>query len=267
MTTETEQRPRPAASLMLLRDSQQGPEVLLVKRAARGPFPSLHVFPGGKLNESEEVRSLEPLSQGLDDATASKTLNIPEGGLRYWFACARECFEETGVLLAHTANGKPLGGDGEQYHRLQEYRRRLNAGENGLMGELCRSEKLQLQLGGVVYSAHWITPKIEIKRFDTRFFVAAMPEDQTPVHDGKELVDSVWIRPQDALDASGGGDINLILPTIENLKSLCGFDSCEAVLAARSAAQVNAILPKFVKIDGSWTGLLPSDPRYNDYDD
>ena len=252
---------------MLLRDGRPGPEVLMVKRAARGPFPNLYVFPGGKVDESEQVDGLRAHCKGLDDATASYRLGLSDGGLKYWVACARECFEETGVLLARSGDGSPIGPDLAQMERLRQYRQRLNAGESQLMTDLCVGEDLHLHLGDIAYSAHWITPKIEKKRFNTRFFVAAMPGDQEPVHDGQEVVDSLWIRPEDALKAGEAGTMGLIMPTIENLKSLLGFSSAAEAVQARAAVQeIPAILPKFVKIDGVWTGLLPEDPRYEDYD-
>lgn len=261
--------PRPAASVMLLRDAASGPEVLLVKRAAKGPFPSLYVFPGGTLNEDEKALPLAMAGRckGLDDNAASRRLGLTQGGLGYWLACIRECFEETGVLLATEEDGTTVGADSEQRERLKEYRQQLNSGDGGVMVRMCRDESLFLQMAQIGYSSHWITPKIERKRFNTRFFVATMPADQTPVHDGRELVDSIWMRPEAALKASEAGEINMILPTISNLKSLIGFDGAQKAVASRSAQEIPTIMPKFVKIDQQWVGLMPDDPRYGDYPD
>lgn len=240
----------------------------MVKRAARGPFPSLHVFPGGKLDETDSTDTdSTDLCEGLDDAEASVILGVAQGGIRYWLACVRECFEETGILLATEADGSKLELDDARRDRLAEYRRRLNDGES-VLTQMCREEGLRLPLQNIAYSAHWITPKIEPKRFDTRFFVALMPEHQVSVHDGLELVDTRWIRLSEVLAKSDAGEINLIMPTIENLRTLMDGDTAADIVAKRSAASdIPTILPKFLKIGGEWVGLLPGDPRYDQYED
>ncbi|MGI9345243.1 MAG: NUDIX hydrolase [Gammaproteobacteria bacterium] len=263
-------QPRPAASILLLRDAPEGkngnqkPEVFLVKRSSRGPFPNLHVFPGGKLDAGNDTQELERYCLGLDDLQASARLQLQQGGLNYWLACVRECFEEAGILIASYADGSPLLPDGPLQERLNSTRKRLNAGETGPLLELCRDEDLRLRLDCIAYSAHWITPEVERKRFDTRFFVAALPAAQQPVHDGHELIESRWMTPEAALEANASGAINLIMPTIANLKAVCGFNSALDAVDARHAEQdIPAILPKFVQVDGQWKSFLPGDLGYD----
>ena len=93
---------RLAATVMLIRDHPSGLQVYMVKRPGRGDFPDLHVFPGGKVDEDDWQPDLCPM---LTDQEASARLGVAAGGLRYWVAVARECFEECGVLLANAAGG------------------------------------------------------------------------------------------------------------------------------------------------------------------
>lgn len=260
--------PRPAASLILLRDGSEGPEVLMVQRAARGPFPSLHVFPGGKVDQAgDDPAQLQAVCGNFSDGEASARLGVAQGGIRYWIACVRECFEETGILLATRRGGAPLAIDADMRQRLARWRSRLNADEASLL-EMCLSEELELSLRALAYTSHWITPKIEKKRFNTRFFVACMPDRQSSEHDGRELVDTQWIPLNKVLAMSEAGAINLILPTISNLNELMDGDTAAEIVANRAQlSEIPTILPKFVKIDGEWTGLLPGDPRYHRYQD
>ena len=96
----------PAATVLLIRDSDEGLQVLMVKRSKRPPFENLYVFPGGKIDQSDKDQKLVNFSSTLDDKLASNKLGIDEGGLSYWVACIRECFEEVGVLLAKRNNGE-----------------------------------------------------------------------------------------------------------------------------------------------------------------
>ena len=90
----------PAATVLVLRDSEEGMEVLMVKRSKKPPFENLYVFPGGKIDEGDCSKDLESYCDGHNDQEASLTLGLNNGGLSYWVACIRECFEEVGILLA-----------------------------------------------------------------------------------------------------------------------------------------------------------------------
>ena len=257
----------PAATVLLVRDCGDELEVLMVKRSKRPPFGNLYVFPGGKIDESDKDLNITNFCNGLNDEQASIKLGVNEGGLSYWVACVRECFEEVGILLAIKNNGEELDLNGEDKHKFDNYRRMLLENKISLL-EICKKENLSLNLNNIEPFSHWITPEIEIKRFDTRFFIAYIPAKQTERHDGNELTDSVWISPKKALDRSLNGEMPMIMPTISNLQQCLEFDSGQKLLEHQSKLtndDIPSILPKFFKNEGKWVGLLPGDEDYDNY--
>ena len=257
----------PAATVLLVRDCDDELEVLMVKRSKRPPFGNLYVFPGGKIDESDKDLNITNFCNGLNDEQASIKLGIDEGGLSYWVACVRECFEEVGILLAIKNNGEELDLNGADKHKFDNYRRMLLENKISLF-EICKKENLSLNLNNIEPFSHWITPEIEIKRFDTRFFIAYIPAKQTERHDGNELTDSVWISPKKALDRSLNGEMPMIMPTISNLQQCLEFDSGQKLLEHQSKLtndDIPSILPKFFKNEGKWVGLLPGDEDYDNY--
>ena len=257
----------PAATVLLVRDCGDELEVLMVKRSKRPPFGNLYVFPGGKIDESDKDLNITNFCNGLNDEQASIKLGINEGGLSYWVACVRECFEEVGILLAKKNNGQELDLNGADKHKFDNYRRMLLENKISLL-EICKKENLSLNLNNIEPFSHWITPEIEIKRFDTRFFIAYIPAKQTERHDGNELTDSVWISPKKALDRSLNGEMPMIMPTISNLQQCLEFDSGQKLLEYQSKLtndDIPSILPKFFKNEGKWVGLLPGDEDYDNY--
>ena len=257
----------PAATVLLVRDCDNVLEVLMVKRSKRPPFGNLYVFPGGKIDESDKDLNITNFCNGLNDEQASIKLGVNEGGLSYWVACVRECFEEVGILLAIKNNGAELDLNGADKHKFDNYRRMLLENKISLF-EICKKENLSLNLNNIEPFSHWITPEIEIKRFDTRFFIAYIPAKQTERHDGNELTDSVWISPKKALDRSLNGEMPMIMPTISNLQQCLEFDSGQKLLEYQSKLtndDIPSILPKFFKNEGKWVGLLPGDEDYDNY--
>jgi 8-oxo-dGTP pyrophosphatase MutT (NUDIX family) len=257
----------PAATVLLVRDCGDELEVLMVKRSKRPPFGNLYVFPGGKIDESDKDLNITNFCNGLNDEQASIKLGVNEGGLSYWVACVRECFEEVGILLAIKNNGEELDLNGADKHKFDNYRRMLLENKISLF-EICKKENLSLNLNNIEPFSHWITPEIEIKRFDTRFFIAYIPAKQTERHDGNELTDSVWISPKKALDRSLNGEMPMIMPTISNLQQCLEFDSGQKLLEHQSKLtndDIPSILPKFFKNEGKWVGLLPGDEDYDNY--
>ena len=103
----------PAATVLVLRDSEEGMEVLMVKRSKKPPFENLYVFPGGKIDEGDCLKEIESYCDGHNDQEASLTLGLNNGGLSYWVACIRECFEEVGILLATKKSGEKLNLEDE----------------------------------------------------------------------------------------------------------------------------------------------------------
>ena len=259
---------RPAATVMLIRDIEnEAFEVFMLQRTLNAAFAGgMYVFPGGRVDELDGIEELEQLCDGLDDKHASGLLQIPSGGLAYWVAAIRECFEEAGVLLARNSQTKQLVAFDEPtiIKRFDEARLKIHDSSLSMIN-LCRSENLSLVTDSIHYVSHWITPVGEARRFDTRFFVARAPESQEPLHDSQETIASLWVQPQDALDKLARGELAMFPPTSENLKFLANFKTTDEVLAAaKKVSNPTAILPRLrTNSDGKVIGvLMPSDPDY-----
>ena len=252
---------RPAATVMLVRDGAGVTplEVLMVRRSLESDFVGgAYVFPGGGLDPSDGPGA-EPFCTGVDDRAASALLGLDHGGLAYWVAALRECFEEAGILLAYRADGSLLSlGDPDEALRFVEYRRALNAGELSLF-ELCERESLTLACDLVFYFAHWITPPGAPRRYDTRFFVAPAPPEQDPLHDAAEIIASMWIAPADALARYEAKEIEMVLPTLRNLRAIGQFPNCAALLDVSRQGIVTTVAPRYVGDEYGSRIVLPSD--------
>ena len=242
---------QPAATVMLVRDAGEGPggslEVLMLRRHPESVFAAnAWVFPGGRVDAGDSRGT--PIGAGPSDDQASQALGMPAGGLAYWVAAARECFEEAGILLArHADTGAWLDTTTEwSSARLARNRRDVHTGDASLAAIL-EAEGLVLDLSGVHYVSHWITPPGRTaRRFDTRFFLAVAPPDQPVSHDAAETVESIWTTPAAALTRGDDGEITLLIPTIANLKALAQFSSTEElVAAARALGPVPMAAPRF----------------------
>jgi 8-oxo-dGTP pyrophosphatase MutT (NUDIX family) len=267
---------RDAATVMLVRDSphmrarSRPLEVCMLRRHLDSDFVGgAFVFPGGKVDEEDRSSEAADLCTGRTDVQASHLLGVPSGGLAFWVAALRECYEEAGVLLAyHDAQfpGAQLvhASDPAVRARLAEHRRLVNAGRRSFL-DACRSEGLRLAVDRVHYFSHWITPELAPKRFDTRFFVAALPPDQTPEHDEHETTATVWVEPHDALDRARGGEFELIFPTMKNLQAIARFRTSAELLGAAAAVEsVPAELPRVVGDERGMRILLPGDSGYEE---
>jgi 8-oxo-dGTP pyrophosphatase MutT (NUDIX family) len=133
-------------------------------------------------------------------------------------AAIREAFEEAGVLLARNAQTGNVV-DAARLSALEPYRDALNKGELGI-AEFLERENLRVAADMLTPFAHWITPSMMPKRFDTHFYLAEAPADHLAVHDGSESVDSVWIRPQAALEEAEAGKRTVIFPTRMNVEKV-----------------------------------------------
>jgi 8-oxo-dGTP pyrophosphatase MutT (NUDIX family) len=237
----------------------------MVRRNLRSDFVGgAYVFPGGAVDPADRHADLEAVCAGRTDAEASAALGIGSGGLAFWVAAIRECFEEAGVLLAYDAAGSVVRlDDPEVEARFARHRAEVDAGRRRLV-EICAEESLRLAVDALHYFSHWITPLGAPRRYDTRFFVAAAPEAQVPLHDDAETVASTWIAPAEALRRHRQGDFDLILPTIRNLAAIARFASAADLLAAAAAIDdVPAIQPRVVVEEGGGVRiLLPGDPGY-----
>jgi len=231
-----------------------------------------YVFPGGKVDEEDRTPEAGFTCAGRHDASASDMLGVDSGGLAFWIAALRECFEEAGVLLAYGAHGHGDAhgdvliemSDPEARRRLAAQRVELNAGRLGFL-DLIRAEGLRLAVDRVHYFSHWITPEPAPKRYDTRFFVAALPPGQVPVHDDHETVETVWVRPAEALARAEAGEFDLIFPTIKNLEAIARFTTSAELLAAAAAVErVPTVLPRVVADHRGFRILLPGDDGYDE---
>lgn len=252
---------RPAATVMLVRDAHDGApgvEVFMLRRTARASFGAgMYVFPGGRVDEVDHADGIAQFCRGLDDADASRQLGIDHGGLAYWVASVRECFEEAGVLLATRRDGGPPGVGDDDRHAVHD--------GTLTMIELCKRHDLVLDLSTTHYVDHWITPMGENRRFDTRFFVTEAPEGQDGAHDDKETTDSIWVRPQRALDLHAAGELMMMPPTVANLRALAPHDTAHAAVVSGAAkTEVATTLPKLRRgPDGRVAGIaMPGDADY-----
>jgi len=118
--------------------------------------------------------------------------------------------------------------------------------------------------GGLVKFSRWITPAEVVVRYDTHFFLAALPDDQEATIDGDEIVDEGWFTPAGALAAHRNGEIALVFPTIKHLEQLAGFASADALLDFARGREVGPVQPRVVTEGEMARLLLPGDPGYDD---
>ncbi len=243
--------PRPASTVVLLRDSIGGPEVFLVRRHADTAFMGgAHVFPGGRVDRGDRDGNAS-WCDGVDHAVAQ----LPEidhvEAIAYHVAAARELFEEAGVLLANTGTREQFATD----------RADLHGGRATLRG-IVEREGLRLALDALILVAHWVTPPIDTRQFDTRFFVTRVPPDQTPIHDDTETTHSTWLTPSAAIAAATSGAIVLPPPTWTTLRELEPFSTVDAALQWARTRRIARRQPKLVEHDGRRMLLIPGDPLY-----
>ena len=225
-------KPRAAASLIVLRDSPHGVQVLMLRRAERPGDQNggATVFPGGLLDASD--RGHYERCNGLDDATASARLGLPADGLHYWVAAVRECFEEAGLLFATNQAGAMVDLHALPADEVVALRRALHANQTG-MAEVCQRFGVRLATDRLAYYSHWITPKGLPKIFDTRFFITEAPAGQSAQEDATETVELLWLTPAEAL--ARARDLKLMNVTQITLKHLAGFARAADAVAWASA--------------------------------
>ena len=258
---------RDAATTLLVRDDIEGVEVFMLRRSADAAFaPGAYVFPGGTLTDEDRAPELESVCTGRTDSQASALLGVGSGGLVFWVAAIRECFEEAGVLLARDRTGGRVieFTDTEVERRFIRHRHALQAGERRFL-EIVREEGVLLDVGNLHYFSHWITPEGLQRRYDTRFFVASAPPGQRALHDTQETVAGLWIRPADALERYHQGTLDLVIATLKHLEAMTRYDYAADLLdAARAVTSVPTILPRIVRQGGRARSLMPGDPGYDE---
>ena len=243
----------PAATILLVRDSDDGVEAFMVKRHHKIDFMSgALVFPGGKLAPGDSDPRVRTLTDGATD------LNDTELAMA---ACAiREAFEESGILLARKAGASALLS-AEEIEPLSQFREPLNA-ETLPLADFLEHNGLKLAVDKLVRYAHWITPEMVPKRFDTLFFIAAAPEGQIGAHDGYESVDSGWVTPHGAVSEPERWSV--VFPTRMNLQMLAETKTVDEALKAAAARKIVTVMPWVEKRDGEPFMRLPADAGYGD---
>ncbi len=256
---------RLAATILLLRDDpaaveakiEAQMEVFMVVRHQQIDFASgALVFPGGKLAAGDSDSRLAQLCSGADD------LSTEQLALRV--AAIREAFEESGVLLARKRGAAKLIG-AEVLDALDHYRKPLDKGAIGIV-EMLESEGLELACEALVPFAHWVTPTFMPKRFDTYFFLAVAPSEQVAGHDGREMVDSVWLRPAAVIAEAAAGTRTLVPATLLNVEKLGEQTTVAGALAAARKQPPVMVLPEVVEqadgAEGKRTLRIPGNAGY-----
>ncbi|MHB8907937.1 MAG: NUDIX hydrolase [Syntrophales bacterium] len=260
--------PRDAATVVLLRDRSGGPyELFLMRRQASQAFMGgAYVFPGGRLDDADTVPGLAACTGRFSAADAQRLLqepNLPEAvALGLFLAAIRETFEEAGVLLARDTAGRLIDlADPETADRFAAYRLELHEGRI-TMTDLVRRESLSYAPDLLIPYSHWITPEFEPRRFDTRFFLARLPEGQVAVHDRMELTESCWMTPAFALAEHAAGRIVLMPPTLKTVEEMRAFSSTERLFAAARSHRLFTIFPEAFRTADLFGVLLPHDAEY-----
>jgi 8-oxo-dGTP pyrophosphatase MutT (NUDIX family) len=238
---------RDASTVVLLRDGAAGVEAWLLTRVRQMVFAAgMSVFPGGRVEDSDADLPFLP------GAAADVALRYGCGereALALLGAAVRETFEETGVLLSEPA--ADLGGS----------RSDVEAGRVGF-GELLREHGLRVDAGALRPWARWITPPGEVRRYDTRFFVAALPAGAAAQNLTSESVTADWVPVAEALAQVERGERRMMPPTIVTLAAVAAFGSVAEVLDASPQRSLEAISPAIHREDGKIIAVLPDGARF-----
>lgn len=257
MSADAPRKPiKDASTVILLRETAAGIETFMLCRHQQSGFMGgAHVFPGGKVDLGDSApgwidrvdRTAGALSHALGETDT-------EAGLGLLIAAVRETFEEAGVLLASTAPNSDLAQARAALH------------EGGSFLELARQVEMKIDSTALTPYARWVTPKMESRRFDTRFYIARLPEGQRASHDGTETTSALWLRPANAIDEMLAGRIKLAPPTVRTLQWLADFDDAEAVIADALSRKPPLVRPRIVSGDAGWFLALPGDPEHPEDD-
>ena len=235
--------PRPSASVILVRDGADGLETFMVRRHARSPVaPSAYVFPGGTVRDDDTTFPVaDPSLLGAAlNCRADTPVSQPEAAALY-VSAIRELFEEAGILLARDAEGRLLEVDPSNItlqEQLESTRLALQAHDLSL-AQVLEDFQFAPAFEALIPFSHWVTPEVLAARFDTRFFVAAMPPIQAALHDTIELSEGVWLPPARVLEP----DYHTVFATAAHLRRLAPFTSVEALLAFARQKTIRRVQP------------------------
>lgn len=258
--------PRASATVVLLRlEPQKGLQVFLLRRhTASAVLGGAYVFPGGKLDEADCAPDLhaclDSSPQALHSALGEPDLS-PHTAAGLYVAAVREALEECGVLFARLGPHDALAHDAQQ---RQQWQQALHGGQG--FADVLHGAGLRVDTQHLAPWSRWITPmqpSVSNKRFDTRFFVALLPEGQHPIHDNIEAIDSLWLSPREALERYWAGDLPLAPPQIMTLVSLLPHADTASVLQAAKRQSPPLILPEAFDEEGVRVLCYPGDPRHS----
>ncbi len=245
---ETPAIPRPAATIVLLRDAEHGMEVLLMRRSRKAGFvPGAYVFPGGRVDGTDAgPKTIEQLD-GLTPESAASRLELENGeppAIAYYLAALREAFEETGILVGLRSDGStpPTAAEDSSVDSVRDdlMENRISFAEAIAL--------LQCRIAGdaIEYLAHWITPTPEPRRYDTRFFAAKVRSGAEAIIDPREMTDALWLTPAEALRRCDEGDLPMIFPTIKTLEQLVPHETVDEALEAVGRRPVQTLMPTLI---------------------
>ena len=252
---------RPASTVVLVRPAPAAFDVFLVRRHDNIAFMGgAHVFPGGRVEALDDDADAERWCDGVERARTRLPGRSPADSVAFHVAAIRELFEEAGVLLARDARGEPVSIHADVRPRFEGYRRELIEGTLTLP-RIAERERLRLALDSLAAFAHWVTPEIETKRFDTYFFLAVAPDGQDAAHDEGESTAGIWLTPEEATTRSLHGGLLLPPPTWTTLRSLARCRSVGGAWEWADAQPVATVRPRVNTLeDGTREILLPGDP-------
>jgi 8-oxo-dGTP pyrophosphatase MutT (NUDIX family) len=224
----TAAEPKSASTVILLRSGEKnGIEVFLTRRPEAMDFlGGAYVFPGGTVRKDDCAGKIQQRCRGVSPERARDSLGAhlkPEVALGHWIAGIREVFEEVGVLFCSEAVSEPRRSE------LERQRKRIVRRESSFAAML-ESENLSFDAGALLYFSHWLTPEEFAMRFDTRFFIALLPQGQTPLERSEEVADSLWVEPERALKLYAEGKLPMIFPTYSSLRTLADYETVESVV-------------------------------------
>jgi 8-oxo-dGTP pyrophosphatase MutT (NUDIX family) len=259
----TPTKPRPASTVVLARDHHGELQVYLLKRSTRsGFFPGVYVFPGGEVDSDDRIESVwrPHLDVACDEISQRLGGEMPEHEvITRVVAAIRETFEEAGVLLCH--HSKPGQGDFEGLCA-----RRIDPGlPKGWLKDLVESEGWTLEFSRLTRWAHWITPELMPRRYETRFFIAFMPPGQECVPDSMETTDGIWVSPLKGLEGNLQGETPLSPPTLITLHQLLQYwDVGDLREDTKARPWGDALLPRMIPLTRGSIILEPWDPMYDE---
>ncbi len=243
--------------MLLLRDGTSGLEVYLLRRTRGMPFAGgMTAYPGGGVDPRDGDTDIGWV--GPSPADWAGAFGCDERMARELVCAAvRETFEEAGVLLAGSPDAvvPDVSGDDWERQRLALLTRDLS------LSELLADRGLAVRSDLLRPFAHWITPPVEPRRYDTKFFAAALPVGQEARHVSGEADEASWLRPAAALAELSAGIRPMLPPTIHTLGQLEPFGDVAAALAGSPPEPLEPISPAFAEEpDGHWA-VLPDGTR------